>query len=125
MFSSIPSIAQQQSFKVFLVGDAGEDATTGETLKNLGKQLLANPNSVVIFLGDNCYKSDLWGIIPYGFKGFDSSKLTRKKIMSQLDILTNYKGHVFFCSRKPRLVELNQIGSGATGFENGRIIYRS
>jgi UDP-2,3-diacylglucosamine pyrophosphatase LpxH len=96
MFLTIPSVAQQQSFKVFLVGDAGEDATTGETLKNLGKQLLANPNSAVIFLGDNCYKSDLWGIIPYGFKGFDGSKLTQQKVRSQLDILNNYKGHVFF-----------------------------
>lgn len=96
LFLCVQILAQDSVFKVFLVGDAGEDAYTGETLKNLGKELAANPNSVVIFLGDNSYKSDLGGVIPYGFKGFDSSDLTQKKVRSQLDILEGYKGHVYF-----------------------------
>jgi Calcineurin-like phosphoesterase len=91
-----PAQCQSRGFSVFLVGDAGEDATTGPTLKNLGAQLLSHPNSAVVFLGDNCYKSDLLGLIPYGFLGFDSSKLAQRKVRSQLDILTNYKGYAFF-----------------------------
>jgi len=87
--------AQNKPFKIFLVGDAGEDPTTGETLKKLQQELNNNPNSAVVFLGDNSYKSSLWGLIP-GFKGFDSSRLTQKKVRSQLDILTNYKGYAFF-----------------------------
>jgi hypothetical protein len=77
------------------VGDAGEDAVTGKTLKNLQQELNNNPNSAVVFLGDNSYKSSIWGLVP-GFKGFDSSKLTQKKVRSQLDILTNYHGYAFF-----------------------------
>ena len=93
---SYHAAAQRNGFKIFLVGDAGENAYTGKALENLGKQLKENPNSAVIFLGDNCYKNDLWGVFPYGFKGFDSSILTQKKLHSQLDILKGYKGHVFF-----------------------------
>jgi len=91
-----PAYAQNDVFKVYLVGDAGEDAETGKTLTNLGKQLNENPKSAVVFLGDNCYKNDLWGAFPYGFKGFDSSELTQRKVKSQLNILTSYKGYVFF-----------------------------
>ncbi|HEX4851130.1 MAG TPA: metallophosphoesterase [Puia sp.] len=96
LFFPASVLAQDSVFKIYLVGDAGEDAQTGETLKNLGKELSGNPNSAVIFLGDNCYKSDLWGIIPYGFKGFDSSKLTQEKVRSQLNILNDYKGYTYF-----------------------------
>lgn len=91
-----PVLSQSSNFSVFLAGDAGEDASSGTTLKNLGQQLLKHPNSAVVFLGDNCYKSGLWGILPYGYLGFDSSKLAQKKVLSQLDILTNYKGYAFF-----------------------------
>ena len=88
--------AQNNGFKIFLVGDAGENTYTGKALENLGKKLKENPNSVVIFLGDNSYKEDLWGIFPYGFKGFDSSEDTQKKIRSQLNILESYRGHAYF-----------------------------
>ena len=86
----------QQSFKIFLVGDAGDHTESGETLKNLQKELIQNPNSAVIFLGDNSYKDILWGIIPFGYKGFDSSRNTIQKIKSQLDILENYRGSAYF-----------------------------
>jgi predicted MPP superfamily phosphohydrolase len=93
---ALGTVAQESPFKVFLVGDAGEDAVTGPTLKNLQALLAVNPNSAVVFLGDNSYKSTLDGIIPFGFKGFDSSSLTQKKIRSQLDILNGYGGSAYF-----------------------------
>ncbi|HEV3224967.1 MAG TPA: metallophosphoesterase, partial [Puia sp.] len=34
--------------------------------------------------------------IPAGFKGFDSSRVTIKKVRSQLSILDNYKGYAYF-----------------------------
>jgi UDP-2,3-diacylglucosamine pyrophosphatase LpxH len=88
--------AQSSSFKVFLVGDAGDSKVTGETLDSLKSQLVANPNSAVIFLGDNSYRGGLWGLLPIGFRGFDGGKGTKAKIKSQLDILNDYKGAVYF-----------------------------
>jgi hypothetical protein len=93
---STPLRAQEDTFKIYLVGDAGEDTKTGPTLQSLQDLLAGNPNSAVIFLGDNSYRNSLGGIIPFGFKGFDSSSLTQKKIRSQLDILNGYRGSVFF-----------------------------
>jgi hypothetical protein len=87
---------QSADFKLFLIGDAGENDTTGTALKDLQTQLLANPNSAVIFLGDNCYKKALFGLIKTERKGFDGSKLTKKKLMSQLSILKDYKGSAYF-----------------------------
>ncbi len=86
----------QTGFKVFLVGDAGDHTEPAATLRNLKTELIKNPNSAVIFLGDNSYKDDLWGIIPYGFKGFDSTRNTMDKVRSQLGILDSYEGSAFF-----------------------------
>lgn len=85
--------AQQPEFKLFLVGDAGEDELKGETLDSLKSKLNANPNSAIVFLGDNSYKEFLG--IPT-FKGFDSSKVTQNKMLSQLSILDGYKGSAYF-----------------------------
>ncbi len=89
-------VMAQEDFKIYLVGDAGDHTESGGTLKNLQTELSAHPNSAVIFLGDNSYKDILWGIIPFGFKGFDSSTNTMDKIRSQLSILDNYGGSAFF-----------------------------
>lgn len=86
----------QNCFKIFLVGDAGDQEESGETLINLRKELLNNPNSAVVFMGDNSYKNILWGIIPFGYKGFDSSRNTIEKINSQLALLDHYQGSAFF-----------------------------
>ncbi|HLG33300.1 MAG TPA: metallophosphoesterase [Bacteroidia bacterium] len=88
--------SQSLSFKVFLIGDAGDSKVTGETLDSLKSQLLANPNSAVIFLGDNSYRGGLWGILPSGFRGYDGSNGTQAKIKSQLNILDEYKGAAYF-----------------------------
>lgn len=81
-------------FKLFLVGDAGDDDITGSTLLDLKMNLLKNPNSAVVFLGDNCYKNS-W-LIPVQFGGFDGSKVAKRRILSQLEILRDYKGFVYF-----------------------------
>src|SRR6201989_1839841 len=86
----------QNSFKIFLVGDAGDHEEAGETLINLRKELLNSPNSAVVFLGDNSYKDILWGIIPFGYEGCDSTRNTIDKINSQLALLDRYQGSVFF-----------------------------
>jgi hypothetical protein len=86
----------QKNFKIYLVGDAGDHTESGETLRNLKTELVSNPNSAVVFLGDNSYKDVLWGLIPFGFKGFDSTRNTMDKIISQLSLVDNYKGSVFF-----------------------------
>lgn len=93
LFATSCIYAQQPGFKLFLVGDAGEDELTGETLDSLKSKLHNNPNSGVVFLGDNSYKDFLF--IPT-FKGFDSGRVTRKKMMSQLSILDGYRGSAYF-----------------------------
>jgi hypothetical protein len=96
IFVSIQTASSQDTFHIYLVGDAGDHTETGETLKNLRRELISHPNSAVIFLGDNCYKDLLGGIIPFGFKGFDSSRNTMDKIRSQLGLADHYQGAVYF-----------------------------
>jgi hypothetical protein len=95
LLTSQPAMTQE-TFKIFLVGDAGDHTESGETLRNLKAELTSNPNSAVIFLGDNSYKDILGGLIPFGYKGFDSSTNTMDKIRSQLSILDDYHGSAFF-----------------------------
>lgn len=71
---------------VYLIGDAGEDTISGKALLLLKEQLLANPNSAVLFLGDNVY--------PSGLKPNKKSSVMR--LESQLQILNEYKGQVYF-----------------------------
>jgi hypothetical protein len=103
----------QGEFHVYLVGDAGDHEEAGETLVNLHKELISHPNSAVIYLGDNVYKDILWGIIPFGFKGFDSSRNTIGKIRSQMNIMDHYKGSVYF-------VPGNHDWWNETTYEKGR-----
>ena len=88
--------AQQDEFKIYLLGDAGDHKETGETLGRLKNELDNHPNSAVVFLGDNSYKDILWGLVPFGYKGFDSTKNTMDKIRSQLALLDQYRGAAFF-----------------------------
>lgn len=74
------------SYTVFLVGDAGEDTIPGKALLMLKEELIANPNSTVLFLGDNVY--------PSGLKL--GNKNSEARLLSQLQILKNYKGNVYF-----------------------------
>jgi hypothetical protein len=94
LFISVIVLAQQPEYKLFMVGDAGEDELPGETLDSLRSKLLNNPQSAVVFLGDNSYKDKL-GFIP-SFKGFDSSRITQFHLKSQLSILDGYHGSAFF-----------------------------
>lgn len=75
-------------FTVFLIGDSGEYTNAGSALKDLGDSLKANPNSAVIYLGDNIYKKGL----EYG----KNEKANKKKIDVQLDQLKCYKGTAIF-----------------------------
>ncbi len=81
----------QSNFKLFLVGDAGDDDLAGETLDSLKANIHRSSNSALIFLGDNCYRN-----YPLQYRGFDSSRITQKRILSQLSILDNYKGAAYF-----------------------------
>lgn len=81
------SFAQEvSSHKVYLIGDAGEDTIPGKALLLLKDELIANPNSSVVFLGDNVY--------PSGLK--KDNKESVLHLESQLRILKEYKGNVFF-----------------------------
>src|SRR5689334_2825777 len=87
---------EKPTFRLFLVGDAGEDDSTEATLADLGQQLKDSDNSAVIFLGDNCYRKAMYGLLPFEVKGFDGSNIARQRMMSQLNILKGYKGSAYF-----------------------------
>lgn len=89
-------LPETPTFKLYLIGDAGDDDTTEATLLDLGKKLHENPNSALVFLGDNCYRRAMYGLLPVKVKGYDGSKITKARIMSQLNILKGYKGYVYF-----------------------------
>ena len=46
-------------YSVYLIGDAGMHPEPGPALILLQKELLANPQSAVVFLGDNIYPTGL------------------------------------------------------------------
>jgi hypothetical protein len=84
------SFGQSPGFKIFLIGDTGEDIALESTMKNFLDTISLSPNSATVFLGDNCYK---------GFrKGFDSSDVTIKRLGAQLTGLntSKYEGSVYF-----------------------------
>src|SRR5687768_12717571 len=87
---------ENPTFRLYLIGDAGEDDTTENTLLDLGRKLRENPNSAVIFLGDNCYRKAMFGLLPFKVKGYDGSKIAKARIKSQLNILEDYKGYAYF-----------------------------
>ena len=84
------------TFKLFLVGDAGEGDTTNATLRDLKYKLSENPNSAVVFLGDNCYVKSLWGLLRFSYGGYDGSIKAQNRIMAQLNILRGYGGFAYF-----------------------------
>jgi len=84
------------TFKLFLIGDAGEGDTTGATLFSLKLKLQSSPNSAVVFLGDNCYTRPVLGLAKLQVGGFDGGKVGRRRIMSQINILRGYKGSAYF-----------------------------
>lgn len=86
LFCTIALWAQERSYTLYLVGDAGEDTVPGTALLRLKNELIVHPNSAVLFLGDNVY--------PAGLKINDPNSV--KRLESQLQILKEYKGDVFF-----------------------------
>ncbi len=87
LLSPLTLVAQAiQPYSVYLIGDAGADTIPGKALMMLKEELLSHPASTVIFLGDNIY--------PSGFKADDNKSVMC--LESQLQILNNYKGNVYF-----------------------------
>lgn len=75
-----------QPHSVYLIGDAGKDTSSGKALLMLKEELLTHPNSTVIFLGDNIYPSGLMA----------NNRVSAMCLESQLQILNEYKGSVYF-----------------------------
>ncbi len=75
----------QDSFSVFLIGDAGNLVTSNKILESLKIKLEEKPNSIVFFMGDNIYP-----------KGLDGSKEAYQKLNLQLNSLKNYQGEWIF-----------------------------
>ncbi|MEO6168979.1 MAG: metallophosphoesterase [Chitinophagales bacterium] len=89
------SFSQVDNFKLFLIGDTGEDIVLEQTMTTFLDTISKYPNSATVFLGDNCYKKNILGIEK---KGFDSSPITVKRLNAQLQGLNDcrYKGTVYF-----------------------------
>jgi hypothetical protein len=93
LFICFSATAQTTPYHVFLIGDAGDDEMTTQTLDSLKSVLGRTPNSAVFFLGDNSYKDVVMGL---GWKGFDSSANTQNKMRMEMNPLTGYKGAAYF-----------------------------
>jgi len=86
LFFLFKQIAFSQLHSVYLIGDAGEYTYSGKALLLLKEKIEKDENSTVLFLGDNVY--------PDGLDIKDRSDVL--KLKSQLSILKNYKGNVYF-----------------------------
>lgn len=85
------AFCQQARHSIYLIGDAGKDTLPGPALQLLETELNQNPNSTVLFLGDNIY--------PAGLEGLEGNKKQRQsemKLLSQLETTKNLSGHVFW-----------------------------
>ncbi|MGE0638265.1 MAG: hypothetical protein AB7P01_17605, partial [Bacteroidia bacterium] len=51
--------AQTPDFSVYLIGDAGNDTVTNQTMTLLQQDALTKSNSAILFLGDNIYPQGL------------------------------------------------------------------
>ncbi len=94
--SAFCQLPEEPTFRLFLIGDAGADDETGPTLLELEKDLKEAPNSAVVFLGDNCYKKAFFGLLPMNVKGYDGGRITKRRMLAQLNILKDYKGSAYF-----------------------------
>jgi calcineurin-like phosphoesterase family protein len=74
------------TFSIYLIGDAGEDTASGKALLMLKDEIIKDPQSAIIFLGDNVY--------PVGFNPNDIN--SAKRLNSQLSILKTYEGSAYF-----------------------------
>ena len=87
-----PAIAPDPApyYSVYLIGDAGEDTLPGATLRQLGAMLEKDPQSAVVFLGDNVYPH---GLDPQD--GSAASRISAKKLSTQFSVLGNYYGKTY------------------------------
>ncbi len=81
----------QQPYTVFLIGDAGKQATPGATLQMLKAMADTTPNSSVIFMGDNVYPAGL-----HLSKTPGDTTESERNLLSQLQVVNNHPGYVFF-----------------------------
>ena len=84
--------SEEVSHRFYLIGDAGNDTTSGQTLLNLKARLKDDPLSTVIFLGDNVYHQGLEIGNPKSLTYLKSEK----KLLSQLSVVQNFGGNVYF-----------------------------
>lgn len=82
---SLLNAQDSKRFSVYLIGDAGEHTQPGPALLDLKKQLESDPQSAVVFLGDNVY--------PAGLSKSDPKTMLRMD--AQLDMLKDYKGAAY------------------------------
>lgn len=76
---------------IYLIGDAGKDTMPGLALQMLGRELKNDPNSTVIFLGDNVYQRGL-----EGKEGSEKYRVASLKLLAQLSQTENHKGNVYW-----------------------------
>jgi len=89
---SFSLLAQTPDFSVYLIGDAGNDTVTNKTMTLLQLDALKNPNSAILFLGDNIYPQGLETLS----KSEKKRRLSTKRLLSQIEPLKTYKGQVYF-----------------------------
>jgi len=91
---SVPAPTGEVAYTVWLIGDAGEAERDPlePNFRFLKSQLdVAPENSAIVFLGDNIY--------PAGLPTFEDPEKraeAEKRLDSQLDLVTNFKGRPFF-----------------------------
>jgi hypothetical protein len=78
-------------YTVYLIGDAGKDTAQSGAVAFLKDEIEKNPNSTVVFLGDNVYPRGVEKEI--SLKGGLSK--SQKKMNAQLRIFKGFKGKVF------------------------------
>jgi UDP-2,3-diacylglucosamine pyrophosphatase LpxH len=87
-------MAGKDSFELVIIGDAGSPCLDREdpVLRMLKQQVPSDPESAVIFLGDNIYPR---GLPP---ENHPLRKVSEKRLLAQLEAVKDYKGRLVFIS---------------------------
>jgi hypothetical protein len=88
-----PLLGQDASsrYTVFLIGDAGKDTAQSGAVAFLKDEIGKNPNSTVVFLGDNVYPNGVGKDAPLTY----GMSKAQKKMDAQLRIFKAFKGKVY------------------------------
>ena len=89
--AQVKTISKQITYRLFLIGDAGNDTTVCSSLSEVAKSSEKDPNATVILLGDNVYPKG----VEKGNPNSERVRISEKKMGVQIDAFNDFTGQFY------------------------------